>query len=96
MDFIIIKNLLQQRQPTEEPAIESFKNTNDAKSMITSYILPLMTTGYAMYLGWNCTKNLKNNPFKRFFWMLIYFMFSGLYLIYYFIAYYMAGKSCFD
>ena len=91
MEFIIAKNFFK-RDKTKEP----FKNNDEAKGMLTSYVLPSLATGYAMYLGWNCTKNLKNNPFKRFFWMLIYFLFSGLYLVYYFFAYYMAGKSCFD
>jgi len=90
MEFILAKNFFK-RDKTKEP----FENI-DAKNMIKTYAIPLLMTAYAMYLGWNCTKNLKNNPFKRFFWMLIYFLFSGIYLLYYFVAYYMAGKSCFD
>ena len=83
---IIIRKMNKQ----EFTDVEEYKEYLKENPIIS--LISIIITIYAVYLSWNCTK--KNKPLERALWFIFSFLFSGIYLIYYFFAYYLKGKKC--
>lgn len=83
----IIVNKMTKQEFTDEEEYKKYLKENPIISLFA-----IIITIYAVYLSWNCTK--KNKPLERALWFIFSFIFSGIYLIYYFFAYYLKGKKC--
>tara|TARA_Y100000996_G_scaffold337215_1_gene273895 strand:+ start:181 stop:540 length:360 start_codon:yes stop_codon:yes gene_type:complete len=83
---IIIKKMNKQ-EFTDEKEYKEYLKENPIISLIG-----IIITIYAVYLSQNCTKN--NKPLERALWLIFSFLFSGIYLIYYFFVYYLKDKKC--
>lgn len=72
--------------------LESFSN-NDVYSIPISWIiLSLIISICTAYVAYNCNK--KDTPATRFIATIFAFLFSGIYLIYYFIYHILLYYSC--
>jgi len=75
--------------------VEPFTNSENSPRNMQRYILialALIICFGTAYLAFNCNQNEK--PATRAIYTIFAFLFSGLYLIYYFIYHVILGKKC--
>ena len=83
---ILIRKMNKQEFTDEEEYKEYLKENPNV------LLMGIFIAVYATYLCWNCTK--KDKPLERALWLIFSFFFGGIYLIYYFFAYYLKDKKC--
>ena len=90
MDLFAIKQTVESFSNKEETPITENKSMN--MNTIILIVLGLVICFGTSYLAYSC--NYNETPATRALYTIFAFLFSGIYLIYYFIYHVILGKKC--
>lgn len=89
LELLTMNSLLQG----EVPSMEKFTNSATTGITIVTGILILLIACLTAYLAWSC-HTAGGSKFHRFLISAFAFLFSFLYLIYYFLRFIVFGEDC--